>query len=273
MEEKLEKQSNPDSLVPEISIVMPCYNEEAVVGYTIPKLLEVFESSGHSLELIAVNNGSTDKTEEILKKFSSENKAVRYCHVPQNTGYGNGILQGLPLCRADWVGILPADGQVDAEDLVRLLEAVQASDGMVLGKVRRRFRMDGFYRKVISVFYNIFVRILWPRMQSIDINGLPKIIPRFIVEKMELESRGWLLDPEIMIKAHYMGVPLLEFNVFARMRGNGLSHVRGSTCWEFFWSLIKIKFTRRYSRWKKEDISRLISDKSGMDIPTGAASH
>ena len=93
--------------------------------------------------------------------------------------------------------------------------------------------MDGFPRKVISVAYNLFIRALWPNLESLDINGSPKPLPREALMAMDLKSKDWLLDPEIMIKAHYMGVRILEFNVFARMRGNGISHVRMGACWAF----------------------------------------
>ena len=69
---------------------------------------------------------------------------------------------------------------------------------------------------------------------------------------MRLTSRQWFLDPEIMIKGHYMGVPVLEYNVFARMRGSGLSHVRASTCWEFFRSLLRYRFSRELSAWRAD---------------------
>ena len=51
---------------PHLSIVMPCYNEEAIVGYTIPRLITTFERAGYTLELVAVDNGSHDRTGEII---------------------------------------------------------------------------------------------------------------------------------------------------------------------------------------------------------------
>jgi hypothetical protein len=54
-----------------------------------------------------------------------------------------------------------------------------------------------------------------------------------------------------MIKAHYLGVRVLEMNVFARMRGAGLSHVRASTCVEFFTNLISYRFGSALSEWRK----------------------
>ena len=238
--------SSSSKLTPDVSIVMPCYNEDQAIGYTIPQLLTAFEEAGYVLEIIAVDNGSSDRTGELIQRMASADPRVVPHIVEQNEGYGNGVLRGLPRCTAPWVGIIPADGQVDAADVVKLYEAVSTTDGRVIGKVRRRFRMDGVQRKVVSVAYNLFVRLLWPRLESIDVNGSPKILPRGVVKVMGLESKGWLLDPEIMIKGHYLGLRVLEFNVFARMRGNGISHVRPTTCWEFFRQLVLAKFTRRW---------------------------
>jgi hypothetical protein len=83
-------------------------------------------------------------------------------------------------------------------------------------------------------------------LKSWDINGVPKILPRETLLAMKLTDKGWLLDPELMIKAHYMGLPVLEFNIFARMRGNGISHVRATTCWEFLHMLLIFRFSPRW---------------------------
>ncbi len=243
---------NSKKVHPHISLIMPCYNEEETVGYTIPQLSAAFEKAGHRLELIAVDNGSSDRTGEIIKKLSTKNPFIVYHRVEKNEGYGNGVLSGIPLCTAPWIGVIPADGQVDAEDVVRLYDSLTATNGKVLGKVRRRFRMDGFMRKFISVAYNLFVLTLWPRLGSIDVNGTPKILRRDLLLAMRLESKEWFLDPEIMIKAYYMGIRVHEFNVFARMRGSGLSHVRVGTCWEFFRNLIVYRFSDELSRWKHD---------------------
>jgi glycosyltransferase involved in cell wall biosynthesis len=221
---------------------MPCYNEEEVVSYTISRLLSAFERAGYQLEIVAVDNGSWDRTGEIIGQMAARSTRIIPHRVETNQGYGYGILSGLPLCKAAWVGLIPADGQVDAEDVVRLYEAVVAVNGPVLGKVRRRFRMDGLVRKAVSTGFNLFFRALWPTLPSLDVNGNPKILPRAAVEAMHLRSTGWLLDAEIMLKAHFMGVRILEFNVFARMRSGGVSHVRPRTCWEFFHSLLGFRF-------------------------------
>lgn len=241
--------ARPDA--PEISLIVPCYNEQEVIPYTIPQLVEAFARDGHRLELVACDNGSSDRTGEILRQFVVEGLPVVAHRVERNEGYGNGILQSIPVCSAPWIGVIPADGQVDAEDASRLFKILKQTDGRTLGKVRRRFRMDGFRRKVVSVLYNGLVWILWPRLGSIDVNGLPKIVHRDVIAAMQLESKDWFLDPEIMIKAHYLGVRVLEMNVFARMRSNGLSHVRAAACLEFLSNLLRYRFGRALAEWRR----------------------
>lgn len=239
------------STEPHVSLIMPCYNEEESLPYTVPRLIRAFEREHYRLQLVTVDNGSRDRTWEIIQEFAAQHPGVTPVRVAQNIGFGNGILQGISSATAPWVGTVAADGQVDAEDLVRLYEAACATDGMIIAKVRRRFRMDGFIRKIISVGYNSFVWTLWPRLGSLDVNGQPRLMRREVLHAMQLKSTNWLLDPEMLVKAHYLGVRVLELNVFARMRGNGLSHVRMSTCWEFFVHLLRMRFSGDLAAWRR----------------------
>jgi glycosyltransferase involved in cell wall biosynthesis len=252
---------------PALSLVMPCYNEEAIVGQTVKRTVQAFRRAEIPIEIVTVDNGSRDSTLAVLEQLAIEYPEVVVTRVPVNVGYGNGVISGFPACRADWVGVVPADGQVDAEDAVRLFEDALATGQPVLAKARRRFRMDGWNRKVVSTGYNMFFRLLWPGVDSLDINGLPKIMPRDVVERMSLTSRQWLLDPEIMIKAHLLGVRVLEYNVFARMRGNGLSHVRASTCLEFLRGVLRFRFSPELRRWREGMRRSTAAPEAGAPMP------
>ena len=246
------------SKVPQLSLIVPCYNEEGSIRYTIPQLVGAFAEADLSLELIAVDNGSTDETGAIIAELASEYPGVVQVRVDVNIGYGNGVLTGFRRATGEWVGSIPADGQVDAEDVARLFQALSATNGNYLGKVRRRFRMDGLVRKIVSISYNLFFRMLWPGMRTLDVNGTPKIFPRRYLPALDLESTEWFLDPELMVKAHYLGLDILELNAFARMRGSGLSHVRAAACWEFFTKLLVYRFSPRLSRWRRLQQGRVI---------------
>ena len=163
---------------PVLSLVMPCYNEQAIVSHTATKLIGAFRAAELRLQLVAVDNGSKDRTGEILRELAAQYPELTPHRVEINQGYGFGVLSGLPVAVAPWVGIIPCDGQVDPADVVQLYEAASAGGIPVIAKVRRRFRLDGFRRKIISVCYNVFVRMMWPSLQSIDLNGSPKLFPR-----------------------------------------------------------------------------------------------
>jgi len=259
-----------DGREPDISLVIPCYNEAESIAYTVRRLVSVFETGGRAIEIVAVDNGSTDSTAEVLAELARDLPAVRPHRVEVNQGYGFGLLSGVPLARGRWVGFIPADGQVDAEDVLRLYEAASESRRPVLAKVRRRFRMDGIGRKFVSISYNGFVRLLWPTLESLDVNGTPKLLPRAVLEQMALESRGWFLDPEIMIKAHYLGVHVLELNAFSRMRGNGVSHVRAATCWDFFRNLLAFRFGGRLVQWRATINRRGTGQDTAVQVAAGA---
>jgi glycosyltransferase involved in cell wall biosynthesis len=236
----------------DVSFIVPAYNEAGAVTPTLSRLFAAFAASGYTLEIVAVDNGSTDGTGTILRELQQRHSLLLVHRVEVNEGYGNGVLQGIPLARAEWVGIIPADGQVDAEDVVRLYEAAAATDGKIVAKVRRRFRLDGLTRKVISASYNLLVLLLWPRLGTLDVNGSPKLLRREILHTMRLREKQWFLDPELMIKARYLGLRILEVNVFARLRGTGLSHVRPSTCWEFLRDLLRYRFFGVLAAWRRE---------------------
>lgn len=228
--------------MPDLSLVIPCYNEEEIVGTTIAELLTAFGAAGHRLEIVAVDNGSTDRTGDILRQIAGASDQVTCHRIEVNRGYGNGLLAGLAVATAPWVGITCADGQVSAPDTVKLYEIAARSGGRKLVKVRRRFRMDGFTRKVTSITYNLLTAALFGGLGSIDINGNPKILPRDYLERMNLRSKDWFLDAEIMIKAKRLALPVIEMNIMAQMREGGKSNVRPGTCWEFFVNLLRYRF-------------------------------
>jgi glycosyltransferase involved in cell wall biosynthesis len=234
--------------------VIPAYNEAGGITPVVTRLFEAFAAAGYRLELVVVDNGSTDATGQVLAGLAERFPLLVVHRVAVNEGYGHGVLEGIPRASGPWVGIIPADGQVDAEDVVRLYEAAVASDGRVVAKVRRRFRLDGIKRKLVSSLYNVFVLVLWPGIGTLDTNGSPKLLRRETLRAMHLTSRQWFLDPELMIKAHYLGLRVIELNVFARMRGTGLSHVRPSTCWEFLRELLRYRFTGVLSEWRRDQL-------------------
>ncbi len=228
----VESTGRPGARGAELSLAMPCYNEAEALRSTATRLIRRFREEGVRIELVMVDNGSTDETGEIIDELVAEGLPVVKVTVPVNQGYGNGVLKGLEPCTAPWIGFVCADGQVAESEIVRLYK-VACVGGPKVAKVRRRFRMDGWNRKVISIIYNGLINVLFGGLGSIDINGNPKILPADALRRMRLTSKDWFLDAEVMIKAKRLGLPVFEMNVLAQMREGGTSNVQASTCAEF----------------------------------------
>jgi len=225
-----------------LSLVLPCFNEEEVLPQTARALLEAFR--GEQLELILVDNGSLDRTGEVIAGLERADPRVRGARVPQNRGYGLGVRTGLARTSGDWLGFLCADGQVDPEDVRALWDRAQRLPAPALLKVRRRFRPDGGDRKLASLGWNALANLAWGGLGALDVNGNPKLWPRLALDPRALRSDGWFLDAEVLIEAKRRGLPVQEQQVRGRPRQGGRSHVRLSTCGALGLDLLKARLGR-----------------------------
>ncbi|MHC4469763.1 MAG: glycosyltransferase [Planctomycetota bacterium] len=236
---------------PQLSLAIPCYNEEDCVGDTVPPLVEAFHQDGVDLELVLVNNGSTDRTGEIIDEMIASGLPIVKVDIPRNQGYSNGIMRGLEQCRAPVIGFCHADGQVSPQDVVRTYRLIENREERVLTKVRRRYRQDSWKRKIVSIIYNGMMQIVFGWLGSIDINGSPKIFSRRNFQAMELRSRDWFLDPEIILKAKGLGMRTIEIDVEGHARHGGASHVRPATMMEFLLNIWRYRTSGHLRRWRK----------------------
>ncbi len=112
-----------------ISIIIPVYNEQDSVAATIERIKKVMKGEKHQYEIIAVNDGSTDKTEKILKQIIG----IRTITQPYNLGYGAALKTGLRNAKGDWVLITDADGTYPVESIPELMKYAGQYD-MVVGE-------------------------------------------------------------------------------------------------------------------------------------------
>ena len=237
---------------PDVTLVLPCYNEEAAIGRTAPELMEVFNADGLDIQLVLVDNGSGDRTGAIIDDLVESGYPVKKVAHETNQGYGGGILSGLKAGDAPIVGYLCADGQVSAKDALMAYHLLRGKEATTLAKVRRRFRRDSWRRKLASSIYNIMMQVLFGWLGAIDINGSPKLFSREIFDAMDLRSGDWFLDPEIIIKAKHLGLKILEVDVEGHMRRGGASNVKIRTCLEFLFNIFLYRFGGKIGRLKRD---------------------
>lgn len=120
-----------------VSIIIPCYNEEQVIEQTYKTLLTHVEALPITYELLFINDGSQDGTLALLKRFAQENDAVRYISFSRNFGKESSMLAGLSYATGDCVIIMDADLQHPPSLIGNMIEKYQEGYDQVIAKRTR----------------------------------------------------------------------------------------------------------------------------------------
>ena len=145
------------------SVVIPAYNEEEVIGETYRRLTAVMTGMNEPYELIFVNDGSRDKTAEIIAGFCAEDETVRLINFSRNFGHMPAISAGMEYARGDAVFIIDADLQDPPEIFPQMAEKWREGFHVVYGQREKRIG-ESFFKKITAKLFYRFIR----RMTSVD---------------------------------------------------------------------------------------------------------
>jgi glycosyltransferase involved in cell wall biosynthesis len=143
----------PDAPAPEISVVLPCFNEEGCVEALTDEIAGVLDGLGRPYEILYVNDRSTDGTPAALDRARAKRPQVRVVHHTINCGESAATATGFRHARGAVVVTMDSDQQNDPADIPRLLEALRDADCVA---TRRRRREDDFVKRVSSKIGNGF---------------------------------------------------------------------------------------------------------------------
>jgi dolichol-phosphate mannosyltransferase len=137
---------------PQISVVAPAYQEEELIGATIPRFIESLTGQRRTFELIVVNDGSRDQTGEILDKLAAGEPRLRVIHLARNFGQTAALMAGFWAARAPVIVPLDADGQNEPDDIEMLADKLDEGYDVVSGW--RKNRKDTWLRTRVSRIAN-----------------------------------------------------------------------------------------------------------------------
>ncbi len=139
------------------SVVVPCFNEEETVGAFYSAVVPVMEKTKEKYELIFVNDGSRDKTEEILKDIASKDKKVKVINFSRNFGQQAALLAGFEASQGDAVIDIDVDLQDPVEAILPMIEKWKEGYDIVHGKRLVR-KGETFFKKATSTIYTKFYK-------------------------------------------------------------------------------------------------------------------
>ena len=183
----------------ELSIAVPFYNEEGNVAEVAEGLARELEKNKIDYEIVLINNGSTDSTPKIINKLRGKNPKLKQLDIIKNIGYGNGIVNGLNAAKGKYIGFLDGDNQVHPKFVVEAYNKLKNSNA-ALCMTKRSIRNDGLMRKIASLGYNSILNILFLTNVR-DVNSKPKILNNKFYKELNLYSKDWFIDTEIVLKS------------------------------------------------------------------------
>lgn len=200
-----------------LSIVLPAYNEEKNLPGVVERIIEVSNKLNLDSEIIIVDDGSTDKTREIIKDLEKKQLGIKGVFHERNKGYGDALISGFQKASKDYIFFMDADNQFDFGEIKKLLPYISDFD-VVTGY--RGKRADPLVRKINAAVFNLAVKILFD-LGVKDIDCAFKIYKNDILKNIDFETGGALINTEILLKAKMAGARIKQVGIGHHPRMHG----------------------------------------------------
>ena len=185
----------------DLTIIVPAYNEEESLNLFLPELKDF--AVKNNFKIIIVNDGSNDKSKELINRFVDQEILQQVCH-KKNRGYGAAIKTGIRLVNTTFVITIDADGQHRSSDILNLYNAIKESDADLIVGSRLNQKSFSVPRGIGKSIIRFFVRLLI-KVPIYDINSGMKIY------RTELAKKYIRLAPDTMAFSDVMTIAFVYF--------------------------------------------------------------
>ncbi|MCB0825725.1 MAG: glycosyltransferase family 2 protein [Armatimonadetes bacterium] len=236
---------------PDVTILVPAYNEENTIREVVDRLLALPMNS----EIIVVNDGSTDQTGTHLAQYEGKIKVITH---PKPGGKGNAIRSGLKHATGKTVIIQDADLEYFPEEMPTLINPIlEGKSEVVYGSRFTTGMHEGMAlpNKIVNILLRWTVMLLYGRKLT-DEATCYKAFDRKLIQGMELQCQRFEFCPEVTAKSIRLGKKIIEVPVRYEPRGKDAGKkIRWTDAPEAFWTLLKYRFWRPSSQPSAEPAS------------------
>jgi dolichyl-phosphate beta-glucosyltransferase len=239
-----------------VSVVVPAYNEEGRIGESLLKIKSYMEAAGFGFEVVVVDDGSRDRTAEVVGELAGEDARLRLVTNEKNLGKGGAVRRGVMASCGDVVLFSDADLSTPIEEFEKLLPWVE-THGLVIAS---RSLPDSnvivhqpLYRELMGRIYNLFVQALLVR-GFVDTQCGFKLMTRpaalGIFERARI--RSFSFDVEMIVLAKRLGYAVKEVPVcWVNSRASKVNAVADSV--QMLLDLLRIKFYDTFGFYRKKN--------------------
>ena len=212
----------------EVSLILPMYNEEDNVIITLNEVKKVLQTY-ESYQIVAVDDGSSDRTLELLEEYARETPELLVLKHPVNMGMGRALRTGFEKAEGNVIVTLDADLSYDPQYITKLIQEIHENHlDIVIGSQY----MDGgetedipFIRLFVSKMANKIVGYALDKNIS-TVTGILRAYRKEVLDSIEIEATGTEINPEILSKAIAIGFEVKEIPVKLKGRKLGESKVQ-----------------------------------------------
>jgi len=194
-------------MAPELSIILPCLNEEKSLGYSIDKLNNIIKKNQYNAEIIVVDNGSTDNSQNIAKE-----KQVNLIFEPKR-GYGNAYLAGIKNTNGEKIIMVDPDGSYELNELPRFVEELNQNDFVIGNRFNNQMEKGAMH--FLNRQGNKLIRLL------LNLNGFKakEVCTGFVgikkekLNQLDLKSPGMEFSSEFLINVSKNKLNMAEIDI------------------------------------------------------------
>lgn len=203
-----------------LSIFFPVYNDAEKIADLVQKADKTAKELSDDYEIICVDDGSTDKSFQVLEKLKYDFPKLKIIHHQKNKGYGGALISGFKNASKEWVFYTDGDGQYNPEELLSLVSVLDENIDVVNGyKINRS---DPILRKIFGTINNFLIHLFFPIPIS-DIDCDFRLIKSSILKSIKLNSVSGTICAELILKLKKQNARFAEVGVHHYKRKFGKS--------------------------------------------------
>lgn len=213
---------------PDFTLVLPCYNEEPVFSDSVRLIIQTLQMCILSFEILFVDDGSTDKTKEMIKAVCKRFPFCIFFFHATNKGRGAAVSTGIRKARGEIVGYMDIDCEVSPLYIPSFVTIVKEHKAdVVVGKRIYRTTFTSIIREVLSVGYRMMVRSILDT-GGIDTESGYKFFNKkaFLPVLQKIRNQNWFWDTESIVLARRAGLRIREEPVLFLRKAEKKSSVR-----------------------------------------------